>query len=50
MFTLVACSSRNGLSGKKCIVEGNLHGMEGEEWIYMVDAWNGNEVLDSTKC
>ena len=50
MFTLVACSFRNGHSGKKCIVEGNLQGVEGGEGIYMVDAWNGKAVLDSTKC
>ena len=49
-FVAVSVCSCTADSGKKCIVEGNLQGVEGEEWIYMVDAWNGKEVLDSTKC
>lgn len=23
-----------------CVIEGNLTGMEGDGWIYMVDAWD----------
>lgn len=49
-FVAVSVCGCTAGSGKKCIVEGNLQGVEGEEWIYMVDAWNGKEVLDSTKC
>ncbi len=49
-FVAVSVCSCTADSGKKCIVEGNLQGVEGEEWIYMVDAWNGKAVLDSTKC
>lgn len=49
-FVAVSVCGCTAGSGKKCIVEGNLQGVEGEEWIYMVDAWNGMAVLDSTKC
>ncbi|MBO5407158.1 MAG: hypothetical protein J6A27_06575 [Bacteroidales bacterium] len=44
-FVAVSVCSCTAGSGNKCIVEGNLQGVEGEEWIYMVDAWNGKEVL-----
>ena len=44
-FVAVSVCSCTADSGNKCIVEGNLQGVEGEEWIYMVDAWNGKEVL-----
>ena len=32
-----------------CVIEGNLTGMEGEGWIYMVDAWDDSVVIDSTR-
>ena len=32
-----------------CTVEGNLTGLEGEGWIYMVDAWDKSAVIDSAK-
>ena len=32
-----------------CIVEGNLTGLEGEGWIYMVDSWNESAVIDSAR-
>ena len=32
-----------------CVIEGNLTGMEGDGWIYMVDAWDDSIVIDSTK-
>ena len=32
-----------------CTVEGNLTGLEGEGWIYMVDAWDDSIVIDSTR-
>lgn len=34
---------------KKCIIEGNLSGLEGEGWVYMTDKWNDFEVIDSTE-
>ena len=30
-----------------CVIEGNLTGMEGDGWIYMVDAWDDSIVIDS---
>ena len=32
-----------------CIVEGNLTGLEGEGWIYMVDSWNESALIDSAR-
>ena len=32
-----------------CVIEGNLTGMEGDGWIYMVDAWDDSVVIDSTR-
>ena len=32
-----------------CVIEGNLTGMEGEGWIYMVDAWDDSVIIDSTR-
>ena len=32
-----------------CVIEGNLTGMEGEGWIYMVDAWDDSVVIDSAR-
>ena len=32
-----------------CIVEGNLTGLDGEGWIYMVDSWNESAVIDSAR-
>lgn len=32
-----------------CVIEGNLTGMEGDGWIYMVDAWDDSIVIDSTR-
>ena len=32
-----------------CVIEGNITGMEGEGWIYMVDAWDDSVVIDSTR-
>ena len=32
-----------------CVIEGNLTGMEGEGWIYMVNAWDDSVVIDSTR-
>lgn len=43
-FAAVACCGT-----KQCIIEGNLEGLEGEGWIYMVDAWDGSRVIDSTE-
>lgn len=32
-----------------CVIEGNLTGLEGEGWIYMVDAWDDSIVIDSAR-
>lgn len=40
---------RNVSSVPQCIIEGNLSGLEGEGWIYMVDAWDDSVVIDSTR-
>ena len=32
-----------------CVIEGNLTGMEGDGWIYMVDAWDDSAIIDSTR-
>ena len=32
-----------------CVIEGNLTGMEGNGWIYMVDEWDDSIVIDSTR-
>lgn len=32
-----------------CVIEGKLTGMDGEGWIYMVDAWDNSVVIDSTR-
>lgn len=32
-----------------CVIEGNLTGMEGDGWIYMVDAWDDSVIIDSTR-
>ena len=32
-----------------CVIEGNLTGMEGDGWIYMVDAGDDSIVIDSTR-
>ena len=31
------------------MIEGNISGLEGEGWVYLQDAWNGWQVIDSTK-
>ena len=33
----------------KCVIEGNISGLEGEGWVYLQDAWNGWQIIDSTK-
>lgn len=40
---LAACSN------DRCIIEGNISGLEGEGWVYIQDAWNDYETIDSTK-
>lgn len=40
---LAACSN------DRCIIEGNISGLEGEGWVYIQDAWNDFEIIDSTK-
>ena len=45
----ISCHT-NGISEKKCIIEGNLSGVEGNGWIYLEDAWNGFEIIDSVRC
>ena len=32
-----------------CIIEGHITGLEGDGWVYIQDAWNDYEVIDSTK-
>ena len=39
-----ACNSTS-----KCIVEGNIEGLEGDGWIYMADNWNDSAIIDSTR-
>ena len=45
----ISCHT-NSISEKKCIIEGNLSGVEGNGWIYLEDAWNGFEIIDSVRC
>ena len=40
---LAACTN------DRCIIEGNISGLEGEGWVYIQDAWNDYETIDSTK-
>lgn len=42
-IALAACSN------DRCIIEGNISGLEGEGWVYIQDAWNDFEIIDSTK-
>ena len=42
-IALAACSN------DRCIIEGTISGLEGEGWVYIQDAWNGYETIDSTK-
>lgn len=32
-----------------CIIEGHISGLEDEGWMYIQDAWNDYEIIDSTK-
>ena len=43
----LSCGS-NVSSVPQCIIEGNLSGLEGDGWIYMVDEWDDSIVIDST--
>jgi len=43
VIALAACSS------DRCIIEGSISGLEGEGWVYIQDAWNDYETIDSTK-
>ena len=47
-LAFVACNG-SGASEQKCVIDSNINGLDGQGWIYMVDTWNGNEVLDSTQ-
>ena len=47
-FIFGACNDTDA-SLKKCVIEGNISGLDGQGWIYMVDTWNDNEVMDSTQ-
>ena len=47
--TLVAIASCTQSTTPTCIVEGNLTGLKGEGWVYIQDAWNNYELIDSTK-
>lgn len=33
----------------RCVIEGYLSGLEGEGWVYMKDAWNDFNVIDSVR-
>lgn len=39
---LVACADH------KCIIEGNITGLEGDGWIHIQDAWDNYRTIDST--
>ena len=47
-LSALSCGS-NVSSVPQCIIEGNLSGLEGDGWIYMVDAWDDSIVIDSTR-
>ena len=47
-LSALSCGS-NVSSVPQCIIEGNLSGLEGDGWIYMVDAWDDSVVIDSTR-
>ena len=45
-FAFAACGGK-GASDKKCVIEGSISGLDGQEWVYVVDAWDENRVIDS---
>lgn len=47
-FSIVfaACTTDTHMN---CIIEGRINGLEGEGWIYIQEAWNNYELIDSTK-
>ena len=48
LIGFISCNS-NSFSEKKCIIEGNLSGLDGNGWIYMTDRWNDSKIIDSTE-
>ena len=45
-FAFAACGGK-GASDKKCVIEGSISGLDGQGWVYVVDAWDENRVIDS---
>ena len=45
-FAFAACGGKGALD-KKCVIEGNISGLDGQGWVYVVDAWDENRVIDS---
>lgn len=50
--TIIACAvlaACNSVTDRNCNIEGNISGLEGEGWVYIQDAWNDYEIIDSTR-
>lgn len=45
-FAFAACGGKAS-SDKKCVIEGSISGLDGQGWVYVVDAWDENRVIDS---
>ena len=44
-FAFAACGGKAS-SDKKCVIEGSISGLDGQGWVYVVDAWDENRVID----
>ena len=49
IFFAAAAIALAACSNDRCIIEGNISGLEGEGWVYIQDAWNDFEIIESTK-
>ena len=36
-------------SSDKCIIRGDLSGLDGKGWVYLKDSWNDHRIVDSTR-
>ena len=45
----LAVSVLSSCTDRSCTINGNISGLEGEGWVYLKDASNGFEVIDSAR-
>ena len=49
IMTLAISFNVMAKSSDKCIIRGDLSGLDGKGWVYLKDSWNDHRIVDSTR-